>query len=953
MLRDGSSSESSWFGKEIFGLFLLFGALLLLLSLVTFDPADPSINHSVSGGGQPANKAGLFGAYASGFLNDLFGSASLLLPFAIGGVGASFLSRSFTMTWWRWCGFALLSLCVLTTSAAWNIGLGDLSGGGLVGGFLAHTSSLFLSSFGAVLLWLFCFFVGLQLFFNLSWKKLCQEAGEIISDYAQRKRELREAAEAGQAGSEASGGGGSGPFAKAARLLGGVASLASFLFQRLGGRRAASAPMPDIDSALPSTGSGSPEAKKKRKGPKKPRKATRLDQDKDAPFASLEDSLVPADSEFGAMYAKAHGQERAEEPRQDFSSDLDIEPCGSGEDQPHGAVPDDIFDGQDEPEADARPAAAVKEEVVPWRDDDGGDVFTGVEPAGMHSGGDDVQKPAASPAPAVQGAEPAFLRGAEDGDEPPARRPAAPVAPATPAAPVRPAMPATPAEAARSAPAKPAPSPAARPAKTLKLPPLELLEKPAPGPARAAENIEERGAALMQCLKDFNIRAELVEATPGPVVTTYMLRPDRGVSVRVFNRHADDIALSLKAVSVFVQAPVPGTDTVGVVLPNQNREIVNFRDIAQSRLWLQDSSNMALPLIIGKDPTGKPFVADLAKMPHLLVAGATGQGKSVCLNAMLSSLILRKLPTELKLVLVDPKRVEMGIYEDESHLIHPVVKEVEDARNALQWAVHEMTERYTRMSRLGVRNIIGYNEKLKLLGGTLPPDLADLEPMPYIVVVIDELADLMMQCRKEVEPSIIRLAQLARAAGLHLIIATQRPSVDVVTGLIKANFPCRICFKVSQRQDSMTTLNAPGAEKLLGNGDMFYMPNGGNLQRLHGPFLKDAEVQELVAFWKRQYKPQYEVDFSAWGSDDAGSAPGGLGASGAGGADAVNADSDPLYREILDFVFQNGTASTSLLQRRFRIGFNKAARYMDQLDKDNLLGPSPGAGKPRPVINHL
>ena len=220
MLRDGSSSESSWFGKEIFGLFLLFGALLLLLSLVTFDPADPSINHSVSGGGQPANKAGLFGAYASGFLNDLFGSASLLLPFAIGGVGASFLSRSFTMTWWRWCGFALLSLCVLTTSAAWNIGLGDLSGGGLVGGFLAHASSLFLSSFGAVLLWLFCFFVGLQLFFNLSWKKLCQEAGEIISDYAQRKREQREAAEAGEADPDA-GGGGSGPFGKAARLLGG------------------------------------------------------------------------------------------------------------------------------------------------------------------------------------------------------------------------------------------------------------------------------------------------------------------------------------------------------------------------------------------------------------------------------------------------------------------------------------------------------------------------------------------------------------------------------------------------------------------------------------------------------------------------------------------------------------------------------------------------------------
>ncbi|MBR6467942.1 MAG: DNA translocase FtsK, partial [Desulfovibrio sp.] len=604
-----------------------------------------------------------------------------------------------------------------------------------------------------------------------------------------------------------------------------------------------------------------------------------------------------------------------------------------------------IFDGQDEPEHEPRQAAAVKEEVVPWPVDD-----ENVDLPGM-PGGDSAALPARDeiqqPQPRLSAEEdeddgtPDFLRRPEDDRAEPAPavemvRPAGPAAAAMPAAPAHPASSASPASPARLSRPAPAPKPAAGPAKTLKLPPLELLEKPAPAPARSAENIEERGAALMQCLKDFNIRAELVEATPGPVVTTYMLRPDRGVSVRVFSRHADDIALSLKAVSVFVQAPVPGTDTVGIVLPNQNREIVNFRDIAQSRLWLQDSSNMALPLIIGKDPTGKPFVADLAKMPHLLVAGATGQGKSVCLNAMLSSLILRKLPTELKLVLVDPKRVEMGIYEDESHLIHPVVKEVEDARNALQWAVHEMTERYTRMSRLGVRNIIGYNEKLKLLGDTLPPDLADLEPMPYIVIVIDELADLMMQCRKEVEPSIIRLAQLARACGIHLIIATQRPSVDVVTGLIKANFPCRICFKVSQRQDSMTTLNAPGAEKLLGMGDMLYMPSDGSLQRLHGPFLEDADVQKLVSFWQRQCKTKYEVDFSACmaGDDDS----------------THSVDSDPFYLEVLDFAFQNGTVSASLLSQRFRIRPSTAIRYMHRLDKDLLLGPSRNAGEPRPVI---
>ena len=287
----------------------------------------------------------------------------------------------------------------------------------------------------------------------------------------------------------------------------------------------------------------------------------------------------------------------------------------------------------------------------------------------------------------------------------------------------------------------------------------------------------------------------------------------------------------------------------------------------------------------------------------------------------------------------------MWMYEDESHLVHPVVKEVQDAKNALNWAVHEMDERYTLMSRLNTKNITGYNQRLASLQGKLPPDLADLEPMPYIAIVIDELADLMLQCRKDVEPCIIRLAQLARACGIHMIIATQRPSVDVVTGLIKANFPCRICFRVSSRQDSMTTLGTSGAEKLLGNGDMFYNPNGGQLTRLHGPFLRDEEVQAVVDYWKKQAKPEYGVDFSTWGMDEAGD--GSL-----SGSRRQSADSEPLYREILSFIHPLGHVSTSLLQRRFNLGFNKAARYMDQLDRDGLVGPAPGAGKPRPVIMH-
>ena len=369
--------------------------------------------------------------------------------------------------------------------------------------------------------------------------------------------------------------------------------------------------------------------------------------------------------------------------------------------------------------------------------------------------------------------------------------------------------------------------------------------------------------------------------------------------------------------------------------------MVNFREIAENAVFAE--SGAALPLIVGKDTTGQPFVSDLAKMPHLLVAGATGQGKSVCLNAMLTSLLLRKTPAELKLLLVDPKRVEMGIYEDESHLVHPVVKEVEDAKNALLWAVREMDQRYSQMSRLYTKNIQGYNAKLASYKGNLPPELADLAPMPYIVIVIDELADLMLQARKDVEPCIIRLAQLARACGIHMIIATQRPSVDVVTGLIKANFPSRICFRVSSRQDSITTLGQAGAEKLLGNGDMFFNPNGGHLIRLHGPFLRDEEVQSVVDFWKKQVKPNYQVDFATFGQEEEENAPSGKG--------SVSSQ-DAMYQDVIEFCREKGHVSISLLQRRFNIGFNKAARYMDQLDRDGLVGPSPGAGKPRPVLIH-
>ena len=294
----------------------------------------------------------------------------------------------------------------------------------------------------------------------------------------------------------------------------------------------------------------------------------------------------------------------------------------------------------------------------------------------------------------------------------------------------------------------------------------------------------------------------------------------------------------------------------------------------------------------------------------------------------------------MQLLLIDPKRIEMAVYADAPHLVHPVVTEMNEAKNALDWAVHEMDRRYAAMARLGVRNVSGFNQKLAAYKDGLPPDFSDLEPLPYLVVVIDELADLMMTAAREVETSIVRLAQLARAAGIHMILATQRPSVDVVTGLIKANFPCRISFQVTSKHDSRTILDQVGAEHLLGRGDMLFKPSGGRLQRLHGPVLSDEEVQNVVNHWKRLLSPSYKVDFAQWGLDAT------LGGNGSGGGDAAQ---DPLYGEVQAFVSEQGRASISLVQRRFKIGFNRAARLVEQLEHDGIIGPADGS-KPRAVV---
>ena len=484
----------------------------------------------------------------------------------------------------------------------------------------------------------------------------------------------------------------------------------------------------------------------------------------------------------------------------------------------------------------------------------------------------------------------------------------------------------------------PAADPESPRVKRAKLPSFSLLQPAASVSKKTPrEVLEAKGRVLMTCLADFGIQGELVGIAPGPVVTMFEVRPAAGVRVARIENLSDDLALSLKAIAVRVQAPIPGTDTVGIEVPNETREIVCLKELFCSKAFAESDS--LLTMALGKDIQGGPAMANLAQMPHLLVAGATGAGKSVCLNSILLSFLYKAHPDEVKLLLVDPKRVEMAVYADLPHLVHPVVTEMELAKNALNWAVGEMTRRYKDLETLGVRNITAYNEKLKGVDTHKHPNLAHLEFMPYLVIVIDELADLMMTAAKEVEGYIMRLAQLARAAGIHMILATQRPSVDVVTGLIKANFPCRISFQVTSRHDSRTILDASGAENLLGKGDMLYKPAGGKFRRLHGAFVRDEDVAAVADYWRGCCKPDYSVDFSSISSDG-----GGFG--GGGGGDDIA--SDPMYAEAVAFVREQGKASISLIQRRFRIGFNRAARFVEQMEQDGIIGPADGS-KPRIV----
>jgi S-DNA-T family DNA segregation ATPase FtsK/SpoIIIE len=484
---------------------------------------------------------------------------------------------------------------------------------------------------------------------------------------------------------------------------------------------------------------------------------------------------------------------------------------------------------------------------------------------------------------------------------------------------------------------------ASRPARTeFRLPPTDLLQEPPARSAYDSQELKEIAARIKSKFEEFNVLGSVVQINPGPVVTTFEFKPEAGMKYSRIITLTEDLCLGLQAESILIER-IPGKPTVGIEVPNSKREVIALRQILESNEF-QDSDS-PLTVALGKDINGRIKAAALDSMPHLLIAGSTGSGKSVMLNSLIMSILYKAKPDQVRMIMVDPKRLEFGLYEGIPHLLTPVITDAKKATNALRNAVLEMERRLKLLASQGVRNIEQYNRKVRQLQAQ-PRNLFDpetqeeeLETIPYVLILIDELADLMMLERANVEESVTRLAQMARAVGMHLVLATQRPSVDVITGLIKANFPSRISFRVATRVDSRTVLDVMGAEHLLGKGDMLFLPPGSSrLVRVHGSYVSESETNDVVEFWKQQAAPEYDQSFLIAPPSDEDEE-----------AEGFDGPEDPMYQEAVRIVCEMGKASTSTLQRRLRLGYGRAARILDMMQRDGIIGP-PDGSRPRDVL---
>ncbi len=1058
--------------REMLGLLLLFWGLFLLLTLVTYNHQDPGINHVVSTANEIHNSGGMFGAYLSGLLVDLFGLAAFVWPALFLVWGAGCFSDWFNMPWWRWMGFVLLTGCLITVGAAWQIGIGDVVGGGMLGLSLYKLISATTGYFGSGLIWLFVFCMSIELAFGLRWMDLLQqgwytfclfmEERKLKHRFLQTFAKLRGADPNNE---------------KTEKTI----ALLSIHTEDSAEEAPPVMGYPSLTAAVLKLSHQPPEHEHFDSLSEKEETAVKKNQtlSTEEPHSPIEDEKISTTTTQSEKLLTVTHTKQISDPlsaTQDIQSNRIEEASESAkaltETAGYGdnmlpvvhADPTELFAAEHENLGDVdfskdntrsqhlelsqdnalsqdnevsqytqhqqttEPSVAetvsilapVRAKPVVLRKPSGKNTYatspTHYEPtptedflqtvnplstmtdttdSAFSSTHIATQQPPAQPVLLAKRQPPtALLEPQTKSVSPPqtqennTEKKTVPharthVSVAETESPVRLTEALTahqdlathedfvtqnvhttdenqPDETPRQTPddvlssalsvldALNTPPEQHLNAQTLPesmaldLPPVTLLSEPTESdqvPDQSTMNA--KGEQLMTCIGNFGVRAELVRVTPGPVVTLFELRPAPGVKVSRILGLTQDIAMSLKALAVRIH-PIPGQDTVGIEIPNESRATVNFRRLLESSAF-QDASSL-LTLTLGADISGKPVTADLMKMPHLLVGGTTGSGKSVCINALLLSLLYKATPNEMRLLLIDPKVVELAMYKDLPHLIHPVVSDPGLAKNALEWVVHEMDQRYARLSNAGVRNIQTYNERIRNMDPVRNPELIDMQPMPYLVIVVDELADLMLTAGKDVETAIVRLAQLARAAGIHLIIATQRPSVDVVTGLIKANFPSRVAFKVSNGHDSRTILDTTGADALLGNGDMLFKPSGTSPRRLHGPYVSEEDVEAVVGYWKSTCETNYVVDFAEWGAPKATDL-------GRRGDSSTLSDEDAMYAEIVQFALEDPKKlSISKLQRRFRIGFNKAARFVERMQQDGIIPPPGHANRARDVI---
>ena len=495
-------------------------------------------------------------------------------------------------------------------------------------------------------------------------------------------------------------------------------------------------------------------------------------------------------------------------------------------------------------------------------------------------------------------------------------------------------------------PRNPVPPPVPGGPRHWRIPSTKLLKEPPEKNGYDEAELKEVAARIKSKFEEFNVLGNVVQINPGPVVTTFEFKPEAGIKYSRITTLTEDLCLGLHAESILIER-IPGKPTVGIQVPNSRREVISLRQVLESEEF--DGSASRLTMSMGKDISGRIKVASLESMPHLLIAGSTGSGKSVMLNAMIMSILYKATPDEVRMIMVDPKRVELGIYEGIPHLLTPVITEPKKATNALRNAVLEMERRLKLLASQGARNIEQYNKKIRqimdqpksLFPNAETGEPEEMKPLPYILILIDELADLMMLERAAVEETVTRLAQMARAVGMHLVLATQRPSVDVITGLIKANFPARISFRVATRVDSRTILDVMGSEHLLGKGDMLFLPPGSSrLVRVHGAYVTEGEITSVVDFWKEQAPPDYDQTYLLAPPDESGESEEG---------EEFAGEQDPMYEEALRVVFELGKASTSTLQRRLRLGYGRAARILDMMYREGIIGP-PDGSRPREVL---